>query len=91
MVYSTIKELTDGGYLECRDEKQGTGHKRRVCKLTPAGVESFRAAARVWEKMLPKVQDAVDQALGWDGEMPVPDDRVDFIASTGRQMTDRLP
>ncbi len=63
MIYSTIKELTDGGYLECEIERHGSGHKRRVCRLTPAGVESFRAAARVWSKMLPRVHEAVAQAL----------------------------
>lgn len=63
MIYSTIKELTDGGYMECRREKQDRGHARRVCRLTPAGEESFRAAARVWAKMLPKVQESVAQAL----------------------------
>ncbi len=63
MIYSTIKELSAGGYLECREEKQGSGHVRRVCRLTPAGEESFRAAARVWSKMLPRVQESVTQAL----------------------------
>ena len=62
MVYSTMKELVAGGYLECRMESQG-GRKRRVCWLTPAGEQAFQAAARVWEKMLPKVQQSVEQAF----------------------------
>ncbi len=62
MVYSTMKELADGGYVECRMEEH-QGRQRRVCWLTPTGNESFRAAARVWEKMLPKVEDSVAQAL----------------------------
>ena len=62
MVYSTMKELVDGGIVECRMEEH-QGRQRRVCWLTPAGNESFRAAARVWEKMLPKVEDSVAQAL----------------------------
>ena len=62
MVYSTMKELIDGGYLECRMEHQG-GRRRRVCWLTPAGVESLRAAAIVWQKMLPKIGESVAQAL----------------------------
>ncbi len=62
MVYSTMKELMEGGYLECRMETQG-GRRRRVCWLTPSGEQAFQAAARVWEKMLPKVQQSVEQAF----------------------------
>ncbi len=67
MVYSTMKELTEGGYVECREEEH-QGRRRRVCWLTLSGEESFRAAARVWEKMLPKVEGSIAQALA----MPVP-------------------
>ena len=63
MVYSTVKELNEGGYIECRMEEHG-GRQRRVCWLTPSGQEAFRAAARVWEKMLPTVEDSIAQALG---------------------------
>ena len=63
MVYSTMKELVGGGYVECRMEEH-RGRQRRVCWLTPLGEESFRAAARVWQKMLPKVEETVAQALG---------------------------
>ena len=62
MVYSTVKELMEGGYVECRMEEHG-GRQRRVCWLTPSGQEAFRAAARVWEKMLPTVVDSIAQAL----------------------------
>ena len=62
MVYSTMKELMEGGYLECRMESQG-GRRRRVCWLTPSGVRAFQAAARVWEKMLPKVHQSMEQAF----------------------------
>jgi SAM-dependent methyltransferase/DNA-binding PadR family transcriptional regulator len=62
MVYSTMKELMDGGYIECRMEEH-RGRQRRVCWLTPLGEESFRAAARVWQKMLPRVEETVTQAL----------------------------
>ena len=67
MVYSTMKELLDGGYVECREEEH-QGRRRRVCWLTATGLESFRAAARVWEKMLPTINGTVDQALA----QPVP-------------------
>ena len=62
MVYSTMKELMEGGYLESRMETEG-GRRRRVCWLTSSGEEAFRAAARVWDKMLPQVQRSVDQAF----------------------------
>ena len=62
MVYSTMKELMEGGYVECRTEEH-QGRKRRVCWLTSSGEESFRAAARVWEKMLPKIEGSIAQAL----------------------------
>ena len=62
MVYSTVKELLEGGYVECREEEH-RGRRRRLCWLTPSGFAAFRAAARVWEKMLPKVEETVNQAL----------------------------
>ena len=36
MVYSTMKELIDGGLVLCRDEEHN-GRMRRVCWLTPIG------------------------------------------------------
>lgn len=62
MVYSTVKELMQGGYVDCRMEENG-GRQRRVCWLTATGEEAFRAAARVWEKMLPTVEVSIAQAL----------------------------
>ena len=62
MVYSTMKELLDGGHMECRQEEH-QGRQRRVCWLTPSGEAAFRSAARVWEKMLPKVEESIAQAL----------------------------
>ena len=67
MVYSTMKELMEGGYVECRMEEQG-GRQRRVCWLTPTGEASLQAAARVWDKMLPKIRQSVAQVLA----QPVP-------------------
>ncbi len=62
MVYSTMKELLDGGLVGCREEEH-QGRRRRVCWLTPPGEEAFRAAGRVWEKMLPTINQFVAQAL----------------------------
>ena len=62
MVYSTMKELQDNGYVDCRMEEH-QGRRRRVCWLTATGEGAFQSAARVWERMLPAVQDCVAQAL----------------------------
>ena len=40
MVYSTMKELQDNGYVESRMEEH-QGRRRRVCWLTPSGEEAF--------------------------------------------------
>ncbi len=72
MVYSTMKELREGGYLECRLESQG-GRRRRVCWLTPSGEQAVQAAARVWEKMLPKVQQSVEQAFSLTSHEKLPE------------------
>ena len=63
MVYSTMKDLLYGGYVDCRMEEH-QGRQRRVCWLTDSGKEAFRAAARVWKHMLPTVEDCIDKALG---------------------------
>lgn len=62
MVYSTMKELIDGNYVVWRNETH-QGRNRRVCWLTPIGRDAFRAAARVWRKMLPTIEEGVAQAL----------------------------
>lgn len=67
MVYSTLRELQDHGYLKSRTEEH-QGRRRRICWLTPAGEEAFRSAARVWERMLPAVQDCVALALSSEKE-----------------------
>ena len=62
MVYSTMKELQDGGYVDCRMEIQ-QGRQRRVSWPTTSGEEVFRAAARAWQRMVPTVEDCIEQAL----------------------------
>ena len=64
MIYSTMKELMGGGYVECRTEEH-QGRKRRVCWLTPVGEESFRAAARVWEENASRRRGFNKSGLGW--------------------------
>ena len=84
MVYSTMKELVEGGYvvdvahrlLASRPYvvyrmEEHLGRKRRVCWLTDEGKEAFRAAGRVWQKMLPTVEETVAQALGTQDDVPI--------------------
>jgi DNA-binding PadR family transcriptional regulator len=68
MVYSTLKELTEGGYVACATETHG-GRQRRVCSLTDTGFEAFHAAGRVWEKMLPQVRQTARLALSRPQEL----------------------
>ncbi len=67
MIYPTIRELTDGGYIVCRTEAQGL-RQRKVCELTDRGRAAYRAAAEVWSSVLPGLREAVDAAL----DIPIP-------------------
>jgi DNA-binding PadR family transcriptional regulator len=62
MIYPTIRELTQGGYITCRPESQG-GRRRNVCELTERGRAAYRAAAEVWSAVLPALHSAVDAGL----------------------------
>ena len=62
MIYPTIRDLTQGGYIVCRTEAQGQ-RKRKVCELTDRGRDAYRAAASVWNSMLPILTEAVDNGL----------------------------
>jgi hypothetical protein len=42
MVYLTMRELMDGGYLDCKEE---------VCRMTEKGKEAYTTAAKEWEKV----------------------------------------
>ncbi len=68
MIYPAIKELVEGGYVECIVEAQGA-RQRKVCQLTERGEEAYRAAAAAWRQVLPAVSEAVEHALG--GPAPV--------------------
>lgn len=58
MIYPALKELVDQGYVEVRSETQGA-RERKVCSLTPKGIEAFKAAAAAWGNVLPHIQEAV--------------------------------
>ncbi len=62
MIYPTIRELTDGGYITCRTEAQGL-RQRKVCELTDRGRAAFRAAAEVWTSVLPALQNGVEAGM----------------------------
>lgn len=62
MIYPTIRELTDGGYITCRTETQGQ-RQRKVCELTDRGRAAYRAAAEVWSSVVPALQDAIEAGM----------------------------
>ena len=62
MIYPTIRELTEGGYIVCHTEAQGQ-RQRNVCALTDRGRQAYRAAAEVWNTMLPGLHTAVEAGL----------------------------
>jgi DNA-binding PadR family transcriptional regulator len=62
MIYPTIRELTDGGYIVCRTESQGL-RQRKVCELTDRGRAAFRAAAEVWTSVLPALQNGIEAGM----------------------------
>ena len=61
MIYPALKELVKDGYVETYSESQGA-RARKVCSLTPKGVQAFKAAAEAWGQVLPHIADAVKMA-----------------------------
>ena len=62
MIYPTIRELTEGGYITCHIESQGQ-RQRKVCELTDRGRAAFRAAAEAWRSVLPALQSGIDAGM----------------------------
>lgn len=62
MIYPTLRELVDGGYVDCTDEIVA-GRRRKVCRLTDKGEEAYRTAATAWQHMLGPLKQAVSAAL----------------------------
>jgi len=48
-VYPALRDLVDGGYLDCRREEVD-GERRHVCRLTAKGKEAYLSAAGAWER-----------------------------------------
>lgn len=71
MIYPTIKELSEGGYIVCKAEWQGQ-RQRNVCELTDRGRQAYRAAAEVWSTVLPGLRDAVEAGLAIREQEEVP-------------------
>ena len=63
MIYPALRDLLEGGYVECVVEAQGA-RQRKVCCLSEKGEEAYRAAAGAWQSILPALQQAVTAALG---------------------------
>jgi DNA-binding PadR family transcriptional regulator len=63
MIYPALRDLVEGGYVECLVEAQGA-RQRKVCRLTEKGQEAYRAAAAAWQSIIPAVGQAVSDALG---------------------------
>ncbi|MDA1002413.1 MAG: PadR family transcriptional regulator [Chloroflexi bacterium] len=60
-LYPALRELSEGGYIECETEMQGR-RGRNVCRLTDRGREALAAAGHAWGRVLPFIQTVVDAA-----------------------------
>lgn len=49
LVYPVLRDLIDGGYLECRGEVADR-EKKHTCSLTEKGRQAYLDAARAWER-----------------------------------------
>lgn len=50
MVYPTLRDLMDSGYLECQDEILAN-RREHVCRLTEKGREAYASAAEAWQRV----------------------------------------
>ena len=50
MVYPALRDLMEGGYLDCRDEAEPEG-PQHGCRLTEKGKEAYVASARAWQQV----------------------------------------
>ncbi|MCH7554243.1 MAG: PadR family transcriptional regulator [Chloroflexi bacterium] len=71
MIYPAIKELQEKEYIETRTEMQGA-RERKVCYLTPLGMEAFKAGADAWKAVVPHIQTAVNVAENAKSPEPAP-------------------
>jgi len=60
-IYPILKELTQNGYAEVKEDTQLKGsQKRRVYTLTPLGMEAYRVALEAWRSTIPYIYKAVE-------------------------------
>jgi DNA-binding PadR family transcriptional regulator len=50
LVYPTMRDLVESGYLDCRREAV-EGRTKHVCRLTDKGKRAYVAAAKAWERL----------------------------------------
>jgi DNA-binding PadR family transcriptional regulator len=50
MVYPALRDLTEGGYLDCRSEAEAE-RPQHACQLTEKGKEAYVASARAWQQV----------------------------------------
>ncbi len=56
-IYPAIRELLDGGYVECRTVVVGA-RERKVCTLTEKGFHAYRVASEAWARVVPSLAEA---------------------------------
>lgn len=60
-IYPILKELTQHGYAEVKEDVQLKGaQKRRVYTLTPSGIEAYKVALEAWRSTIPYIYKAVE-------------------------------
>ena len=67
MIYPTLRELMERGYVVCNVERTGA-RERKVCALTPKGRQVYQTAARAWQRILPFLQQATEAAFSPEKE-----------------------
>lgn len=66
-LYPALRELAEGGYIECEQRMQGR-RARNVCTITDRGREALAAAGHAWGRVLPYIQNVVDAAPRMAGD-----------------------
>ena len=62
-IYPILKELTQNGYAEVKEEKQlKGGQKRRVYTLTSTGLNAYKVALEAWRSTIPYIHRAIEDA-----------------------------
>jgi PadR family transcriptional regulator PadR len=60
-IYPILKDLTQYGYAEVREDTQLKGaQKRRVYTLTPSGIEAYMVALEAWRASIPYIYKAIE-------------------------------